>query len=166
MARRTNVFYAYPYTPPSVGDVVQLAIDELKSSSEITNNNIRFRPWTHIRASGKHLAQTVMGNIDRFQIFACDLTYPNSNVSFELGYAIGRSKRIFPSLDTSIEEAPRRLRLLSVGWGLRFHECCQTFICWAAGRSRSEHLENRTPNHWFAKIVHESRRHRYYLSSP
>ena len=38
-------------------------------------------------------------------MFACDVTYLNDNVAFELGYAIGRFKRIWISLDTSIHNA-------------------------------------------------------------
>ena len=51
-----------------------------------------------------------MGNIDKADVFACDLTYPNINVAFELGYAIGSFKRIWISLDTSIIGAEQRYR--------------------------------------------------------
>ena len=37
---------------------------------------------------GMRLVDTILSNIDRADVFACDLTYPNPNVSFELGYAI------------------------------------------------------------------------------
>jgi hypothetical protein len=39
-------------------------------------------------------------------VFACDLTYPNPNVAFELGFAIGKFKRIFLSVDVGIEDGP------------------------------------------------------------
>ena len=48
-----------------------------------------------------------MSQVDRSQIFSCDLTYPNPNVSFELGYAIARFKRIFTTLNPGIADAAK-----------------------------------------------------------
>ena len=110
MARRVNIFYGYPSRPPFIGESIANAIEKLKAHQEIRQNSVRFRPWPTIRVSGKILAREVMNNIDRAEVFACDLTYPNDNVSFELGYAIGRYKRIFISLDSTIEESQRRFR--------------------------------------------------------
>ncbi len=121
MARRNNVFYGYPSDPPVIGEAIKAATRDLKGHAEITRNRVRFRPWPTVRGSGKLLAQTIVDTIDRSQIFACDLTYPNNNVSFELGYAIGSFKRIFVSLDTSIEESSRQFKrnysnLLGLGY--------------------------------------------------
>jgi len=57
--------------------------------------------------SGKSLVRTITQNIDRAEVFACDLTWKNSNVTFELGYAIGRFKRIWVSVDESIQNASK-----------------------------------------------------------
>ena len=103
MARRARVFYGYPSQPAFVGESIANAIEKLNGHPTIRQNRVRFRAWPTIRASGKVLAREVMESIDNAQIFACDLTYPNDNVSFELGYAIGRFKRIFISLDSGIE---------------------------------------------------------------
>ena len=112
MAKQTRVFYAYPSNPPTVGEVINGAIADLRIDPEIHRNNIRFSPWPDVRVSGKQLVATILRRIDRSQIFACDMTYPNPNVSFELGYAAARFKRIFASLDTSIEAGARRYRRL------------------------------------------------------
>ena len=121
MARRVRMFYGFPSQPPTVGETIDHAIQELKTHHEITTNRVRFYPWPAIRSSGANLAQTVINRIDSSQIFACDLTYPNHNVSFELGYAIGRFKRLFVSIDTSIESSTRHFRrnyfnLLGLGY--------------------------------------------------
>ena len=121
MARRINVFYGYPFAPPAIGEAIVAATKGLRRHPEIIRNQVRFKPWRGVRASGKHLAQTITKNIDRSEVFACDLTYLNDNVSFELGYAIGRFKRIFVSVDTSIKESKRRFKrnysnLLGLGY--------------------------------------------------
>ncbi len=56
------------------------------------------------------MVDSILQQIDRASVFACDLTYSNPNVSFELGYAIGRFKRIWISLNTSIERAEQTYR--------------------------------------------------------
>ena len=108
MARRARVFYGYPSQPPFVGESVANAIEQLNGHPTIRQNRVRLRAWPTIRASGKVLAHEIMESIDSAQIFACDLTYPNDNVSFELGYAVGRFKRIFISLDEGIEGSGHR----------------------------------------------------------
>ena len=108
MARRQRIFYAFPGDPESVGETISNAIAAFKTNPEITRNSIRFRPWPDMRVGGKHLVETIIQDIDRSAVFACDLTYPNENVSFELGYAIARFKRVWISLDTSIEGAEQR----------------------------------------------------------
>ena len=97
------------------------ATKSIKGHPELSGSRVRFKLWPTLTASGKPLAKTIMENIDRAQIFACDLTYPNNNVSFELGYAIGRFKRLFISLDSGIEDSARSFKrnyfnLLGLGY--------------------------------------------------
>ena len=128
MPKQVRVFYAYPHEPPNVGETISSTISKLKTDGALKQDNIRFRPWTDNTVSGKRLVTTILGQIDRNQIFACDLTYPNPNVSFELGYAIARFKRIFTSLNPSIEGAERDYKriyftLLNMGYtGYDNHE--------------------------------------------
>ena len=110
MPPQVRVFYAYPSDPPSVGETISSALGKLKDISGIKRNSVRFIKWTDNPVSGSHLIGTVLGQIERSQIFSCDLTYPNPNVSFELGYAIARFKRIFTTLNPSIAEAAKDYR--------------------------------------------------------
>ncbi len=56
MAKRSTVFYAYPSNPLGIGEMVNAAIDELKSGQDKRQSNVRFKPWPEIRASGQPLA--------------------------------------------------------------------------------------------------------------
>ena len=98
-------FYAYPARPPALAETLDGAISDLTGTPEIRAANLRFRPWPDMAVSGKRLLREITDNIDRASIFACDVTYVNDNVAFELGYAIGRFKRVWLSLDTSIANA-------------------------------------------------------------
>ena len=110
MPKQVRVFYAYPNHPPSVGETISSAITKLSAIDEIKRNNIRFAKWTDSAASGSRLIRTVLGQIDRSQIFSCDLTYLNPNVSFELGYSIARFKRLFTALNPSISNVNKNYR--------------------------------------------------------
>ena len=107
MAKRIDVFYAYPSNPLSVGECIGSAVDMLKTNLEIRNKGIRFKLWPEMQIGGKSLIRSITDNIGRTDIFACDLTSANFNVTFELGYAIGKSKRVWISLNEGVETAPR-----------------------------------------------------------
>ena len=132
MPKQVRVFYAYPHSPPNVGETISSTVGKLKGDGALKKGNIRFRLWADNAVSGKDLVTTILEQIDRNHIFACDLTYPNPNVSFELGYAIAKFKRIFTSLNPSIDEAEREYRrtyysLLNMGYtGYDNHESLAT----------------------------------------
>ena len=106
-SRTTRIFYAYPYEPRNIEETITAAIETLQTDGVIRRSRLRFRKWSDSSESGKRLISTILEQIDRNQVFACDLTYPNPNVSFELGYAIARFKRIFASLNPTIARADR-----------------------------------------------------------
>ena len=110
MPKRKRVFYAFPSQPPVLGETITTAIEMLRNRPKSKNDQLRFTPWTDMSVGGRKMVSTILDNIDKSDVFACDLTYPNTNVSFELGYAIGRFKRIWISLDTTIADAEQRYR--------------------------------------------------------
>ena len=106
MPKRTRVFYAYPNDPPHIGETVSATIDRLRAQGHLENYNLHFTPWKDSPITGQPIS-SILRRIDQYQIFACDLTYPNPNVAFELGYAIGRFTRVFATLNTTVEAAGR-----------------------------------------------------------
>ncbi len=110
MGKKIDVFYAYPSEPPSVNESISQALLELKASPTIRDDNVRFKPWPSMSIGGKSVVGVVTENIDRAEVFACDLTHPNFNVTFELGYAVGKFKRVWLSLNTVVENAPREYK--------------------------------------------------------
>ena len=115
MAKMKRVFYAYPSNPPSIGETIENSLNKLRTNSTIKTNNVRFYPWTDLSTGGKRLVSNILKDIDRADVFASDLTFPNSNVAFELGYAIAQFKRIWLSLDTSIDGSQMGYRRLYYG---------------------------------------------------
>lgn len=121
MPRVVKGFYAYPDEPPNIGETVNRAIKRLRESSRIREDSVRLKPWSANSVSGKPLVSTILKQIERNQIFACDLTYPVPNVCFELGYAIAKFKRVFVSLNPDIRGSTRVFNqvffaLLNIGY--------------------------------------------------
>ena len=112
MPKALRIFYAHPYQPASLKETIDAAAHRLKGNRVIKQKIIDIRPWTDNPISGRSLITTVLRQIDRHNIFACDLTYPNPNVNFELGYAIAKFKRVFASLNPSIQGSEKEFRQL------------------------------------------------------
>ncbi len=110
MQKRVRAFYAFPNEPAHVGETIENTKRKLSTDGALTKNNIHFHLWKDGSLSGRPLISSILEEVDKRQIFACDLTYPNPNVSFELGFAIATFKRIFASLNPSIADAEKQYR--------------------------------------------------------
>ena len=115
MAREPRLFYAYPGEPIALGETITNAVEIIKDSPLSKERRVRFTLWQDMAISGKKLVDDILRNIDRSDVFACDLTYLNANVSFELGYAIGRFKRVWISLNSSISDADSQFKRVFFG---------------------------------------------------
>jgi len=113
--KRQDVFYAYPSHPSSLGETIQAGVKILERSPGLQRHGLRFRLWPDVAAGGTRLLANITDAIDRAPIFACDVTYLNANVAFEIGYAIGRFKRLWLSLDASIDRAPQTYKQAYTG---------------------------------------------------
>ena len=114
---RTRVFYAYPGRPADLGETIIAAIAKVHSETR----DARIAAWPDMVISGNRLLKTITDAIDRAGIFACDLTYPNPNVAFELGYAIAKFKPLFVALNPAIDGAELAFKqhffgLLGIGY--------------------------------------------------
>ncbi len=103
--RRQEVFFAYPSQPHSLSETIQNTIRQLELDGELRQSGVQFRPWPDVSVVGVRLLSSITDAIDRSVVVACDVTYLNPNVAFELGYAIGSTKRVWVSLDTGIRDA-------------------------------------------------------------
>jgi len=83
-------------------------IDAIKAGTKEYNSHqgtFHVRLWEDLSVDGVRIAQRVFEAIDECEIFACDLTYLNHNVLFELGYAIASKKSLLIFVNESIKGA-------------------------------------------------------------
>jgi len=87
MSDKPSVFYGYPGRPPDLGETIEAAIAEISQGGVVDISS-----WKKLRVGGKLIIDEILTAIQQASIFACDLTYINPNVLFELGYAIARQE--------------------------------------------------------------------------
>ena len=86
-----KAFVAYPAASQLVCDTVKGAV----KISHRLQNNIEYEVWEENDIAGHPITQPTLSKIDQGACLVADITNLNFNVTYEIGYAIGRSKRVF-----------------------------------------------------------------------
>ncbi|MDP4121297.1 MAG: hypothetical protein Q8876_09650, partial [Bacillota bacterium] len=76
--------------------------------------------WESMKSNGKLINRQILSSIDAAETFACDMSYLNYNVLFELGYAIGKKKPLLILLNSSINDALKNYTSIPVLKGLGY----------------------------------------------
>lgn len=87
---KKNMFFAYPAYPLQIGITIEQAIKDINGA--VADKSVT--SWKEIDIPGHFIATEVLSNIDDADIFIADISKLNFNVTYEVGYAIGKSKRI------------------------------------------------------------------------
>lgn len=83
-------FFAYPAKPKELGQTITAAVNDANSYS-----SIKIHVWEQNDIGGVPLTDPIFEKITDGEFLVADITMLNDNVVFEIGYAIGKSKRIF-----------------------------------------------------------------------
>ncbi|PDT79785.1 hypothetical protein [Sinorhizobium sp. BJ1] len=111
---RYSAFYAYPAGSATVADAIHGAVE--RSS----RGNLSIKPWENMSIAGFKLDDLVRDQIKDADVLLADITYPNHNVLYEIGYAIALEKPVIPTLNLAIDKAADRIRTIglfdTLGW--------------------------------------------------
>ncbi len=88
----TRCFVASPSRPIDLLNGLAEAIALANSKGEL-----QYHLWTKNDIAGRDLVQPIQENIRHSALLVADVTYLNLNVTYEVGYAIGQSKRVLLS---------------------------------------------------------------------
>ena len=92
---KSQAFFAYPEANSLVRDAIQGAADK-------TNSNISIKLWQKMDILGFKLDDLIREEIRDADVLAADITHPNHNVLYELGYAMASGKPVLPTVNTAI----------------------------------------------------------------
>jgi len=100
-------FAAYPSAPEMISGSIEAA-------EKVNSSSVQFNTWRSTFGPGRIIDQSVLPYIENSLGLICDVTYPNNNVYFEIGYALGLGKPIVPIVNTSCRDAGGYLRRLGL----------------------------------------------------
>ncbi|RVK99399.1 P-loop ATPase, Sll1717 family [Sinorhizobium meliloti] len=106
MAFRT-AFFAFPGTPLDLAITIKTACERARTKGL----DVAITPWPQMEILGAHIADEVRANLDSADVVIADVTIPNYNVYYEIGYAIGKGKSIAPVVNVAFADATKNLQL-------------------------------------------------------
>lgn len=104
-----SCFVAYPSSPPDNAESIEHAIESIKGGKTVD-----ILGWKDLNATGRLLISTICSEIEKRDLFIADLTGINSNVLFEVGYALANKKRVWLILNKSAPKAKAEFDRLSL----------------------------------------------------
>lgn len=106
-----KAFYAYPDGMPAIRDAITGAVSKT-SGSIIT--------WKTLQTVGFKIDNLIREKIVEADVLIADITYPNHNVFYEIGFAIANEKPVIPTLNNGIRNSALRVQEIGLfdttGW--------------------------------------------------
>lgn len=84
-------FVAYPSRDPQLLGIMRSSIQKANATASL----IRFDSWEFNDIPGTPLISPILEKIDDSSFIVADITFLNPNVVYEIGFAIGKGKRVF-----------------------------------------------------------------------
>ena len=107
-------FFAYPEASATVTDAVRGAV------TLSTSKRLSLKPWQELKIIGFKVDSLIREKIRDADVLIADITYPNHNVFYELGYAIACGKPVIPTVNVAIEKSIERIQRIglfdTLGW--------------------------------------------------
>lgn len=97
-----KAFFAYPAVQP-----VQTTVTEALAQGAFSH----VTPWEHLNIFGYRLDALIREKIEECDFLLADVTVPNFNVYYEIGFCIGAGKPVVPTMDFTLKEAQANLSL-------------------------------------------------------
>lgn len=109
MNKKNIGFYAYASSPSEIGQTIEEAVKKVDEK-----DNIEIKTWKALDVVGHFISGQVLESIDLCDFLVADISVLNFNVTYEIGYAIGRRKRVLISRNKSIYERSPTIREVGI----------------------------------------------------
>lgn len=97
MTSNEKGFFAYPANPSQIARTIGFAHQEIA----VRNVQVEVQTWEELDIVGHFISTEVLNGINSSDFFIADISELNFNVTYEIGYAIGKSKRLLLVRDRS-----------------------------------------------------------------
>lgn len=106
--RGYKTFFAYPGSPSDLARPITTA------AKSLADQGLPVKAWPALEIFGANIPDEVRSAIDEVDILFADVTRPNLNVYYEIGYAIGLGKSFAPVVNASFVNAVNSVRGLGL----------------------------------------------------
>jgi hypothetical protein len=110
MDRPLSAFMAFAVSPPQIGETVRQTIKILRT----TKPGLALRSWEANDIPGRCLVDPVVQEIVNTDLVVADISKLNFNVVYEIGFAIGKNKRVFLLKNKAIRSDDRLAREVGI----------------------------------------------------
>jgi hypothetical protein len=110
-----NAFVAYPSEPRLIGDAIQAAVVRWNDIAGAE----RLRAWPATNIAGQFIRDRILNEIDQREALIADVSALNFNVTYEVGFAIGRGKSVILVRNEAVKPDSRAAELGifdTLGW--------------------------------------------------
>ena len=109
MPTKISGFYAYASSPAEIGHTIEEAVNIVNSNDTFIVETLKA-----LDIAGHFISEKVLEGIDTCDILVAYISILNFNVTYEIGYAIGRKKRILLTKNRSIKEKLPTIREVGI----------------------------------------------------
>jgi hypothetical protein len=104
-----TAFFAYPAQHPFIGETITECVAKIDKVRELI-----ITPWPKIDIIGLKIDNLIRERIAGSDFLIADITYPNFNVYYEIGYAVGQQKPLITSMNYAVEKAHANVNLTGI----------------------------------------------------
>lgn len=87
-----KAFVAYPSRDVALATIIAEGVGK---ANRMIGKRLRYTPWEFNDIAGNPLISPILDGIESSKFVVADITYLNPNVVYEIGFAIGKSRRCF-----------------------------------------------------------------------
>lgn len=98
---------AYPSNPDLIGQTIMSALSDLNKTEKYE----MLKSWEENDIPGNFISNKILQRIEEGNILIADITKANFNVSFEIGYAIAKKKRVYLLRNRAIKKDDRAFKI-------------------------------------------------------
>ena len=103
-------FFAYPSAPSVIGQTIEEAVSIYGRFSK----SATIETWRSLDIAGHFISEEVTSSIEDADMLIADISALNFNVTYEIGYAIGQSKRIILTRNKAVAERAPTIREVGI----------------------------------------------------
>jgi len=104
-----TAFFSFPATAPYVEEAISQAATLTDRDRELI-----LIPWPKLEVTGLKIDDLIRDRIAASDFLVADITYPNFNVYYEVGYAIGKQKPVIATVNFAVARGIENANLIGI----------------------------------------------------